>query len=191
MNARNVISLALALGLSSAASAETVVCESVKNQRTECDMNTRGEVRMVRQMSSAPCIEGTSWGLSKYTVWVDRGCRAEFASDPRYAPDGSAAGSDRSASMDRGHSITAGAYGQCTLTNTARRANLYSGGCDISETISGTSTIFTITMGNTEPFKFATSDGRTWMHGPDRVAFDNRPDGGTFRWAEFELDVNE
>jgi hypothetical protein len=41
-------------------------------------MDTRGEVRLVRQQSRAPCVEGQSWGLSKHSVWVSGGCRATF-----------------------------------------------------------------------------------------------------------------
>lgn len=41
-------------------------------------MDTRGSVRVVRQLSHSPCTEGVSWGLSKHAVWVERGCRAVF-----------------------------------------------------------------------------------------------------------------
>jgi hypothetical protein len=55
-----------------------VTCESIGNQRVECPMDTRGNVRVVRQLSHSPCNEGVSWGLSRHTVWVERGCRAVF-----------------------------------------------------------------------------------------------------------------
>jgi len=47
----------------------------------ECDAGgvvTR--VRLVRQLSSATCIEGSSWGYERGEdyVWVDRGCRGQF-----------------------------------------------------------------------------------------------------------------
>ena len=41
-------------------------------------MDTRGSVRVVRQLSHSPCTEGVSWGLSKHSVWVENGCRAIF-----------------------------------------------------------------------------------------------------------------
>ncbi len=50
---------------------------------------------------------------------------------------------------------------------------------------------YIITMGNTEPFLFATSDGITWMHGPDRVNFRDRGDSGVFKWDDFRLEVHE
>lgn len=55
-----------------------VTCESRDRHRVECDMDTRGNVYVVRQLSHASCIEGQSWGLSKHSVWVEDGCRAVF-----------------------------------------------------------------------------------------------------------------
>jgi len=55
-----------------------VTCESNQNRQQDCEMNTRGEVRMVRQLSKTRCVEGENWGLSKHTIWVTDGCRAEF-----------------------------------------------------------------------------------------------------------------
>ena len=34
---------------------------------------------MVRQLSQTPCVQGRSWGTRGNQVWVDKGCRAEFA----------------------------------------------------------------------------------------------------------------
>jgi Protein of unknown function (DUF3011) len=55
-----------------------LTCASYSNRRTECPANTEGQVRMTRQWSNAPCIQGTSWGYNNRMVWVDRGCRADF-----------------------------------------------------------------------------------------------------------------
>lgn len=55
-----------------------VTCESHGQRQTECDMDTSGEVRMVKQLSSARCVQGQSWGLNRHSVWVTDGCRAEF-----------------------------------------------------------------------------------------------------------------
>ena len=57
---------------------QTVTCESIDSARNECEMNTRGVVEMVQQLSHSPCREGSDWGLSKHGVWVDNGCRAVF-----------------------------------------------------------------------------------------------------------------
>lgn len=74
--------------------AEEVTCASVKNARTECPMKTRGEVRLVRQLSKAPSTDGVTWGLSKHSVWVEKGCRAVFsnAQDNASMPDPSSHG---------------------------------------------------------------------------------------------------
>jgi hypothetical protein len=42
-------------------------------------MNTRGVVRVVRQLSKTECIEDRNWGLNRSSIWVDGGCRAVFA----------------------------------------------------------------------------------------------------------------
>lgn len=55
-------------------------CESRDNRYRECANNSRARARLVRQLSDAPCIEGRTWGSSRGGVWVDRGCRGEFAS---------------------------------------------------------------------------------------------------------------
>ena len=55
-----------------------VTCESIDNRRSECDMNTRGNVRVARQLSKTACIEGQTWGLNKHSIWVSGGCRATF-----------------------------------------------------------------------------------------------------------------
>jgi hypothetical protein len=63
-----------------AAMADQVRCESKSNALKECDMDTRGEVRMVKQLSRADCVEGRDWGVNRNSVWVKNGCRADFES---------------------------------------------------------------------------------------------------------------
>jgi hypothetical protein len=78
-----------------AAAAEQVTCESIGQKQVSCEMNTRGEVRLVQQLSRAACTEGVTWGLSKHSVWVSQGCRAVFASDgPPNASSAPAYGND-------------------------------------------------------------------------------------------------
>lgn len=55
-----------------------VTCESRGDEQAECDMDTRGDVELVRQLSHASCVEGRSWGLDRRSVWVKDGCRAVF-----------------------------------------------------------------------------------------------------------------
>ena len=60
-----------------------VTCESSNNRRTECSMNTRGNVRLVRRLSDRGCREGADWGVNRNSVWVDNGCRAVFELEGR------------------------------------------------------------------------------------------------------------
>ena len=55
-----------------------VRCESEDKRTRHCPADTRGGVRMVRQLSSTSCIQGQTWGYDRGGIWVSRGCRAEF-----------------------------------------------------------------------------------------------------------------
>lgn len=54
-----------------------VRCESTDKRYRECRTNFRS-ARLTRKLSDARCTEGETWGQRNGTVWVDRGCRAEF-----------------------------------------------------------------------------------------------------------------
>lgn len=64
--------------------ARTITCESRGGKSAYCRTNTRGRVRLVRQLSDSPCREYDTWGADRDGggVWVDRGCRGEFAVEP-------------------------------------------------------------------------------------------------------------
>jgi Protein of unknown function (DUF3011)/Ricin-type beta-trefoil lectin domain len=62
----------------SGGNASTITCSSDDGRRVHCATDTRGGVRLVRRMSDASCQEGSSWGYDSRSIWVDRGCRAEF-----------------------------------------------------------------------------------------------------------------
>ena len=55
-----------------------VVCES-QGGRVTCPVTTVGGVTVARQLSQSSCIQGRSWGFTNNAIWVDKGCRAEFA----------------------------------------------------------------------------------------------------------------
>jgi hypothetical protein len=59
--------------------ASTLHCASDDMRRHYCAADTRGGVTMMRQRSDASCIQGRTWGYDRNGVWVDRGCRADFA----------------------------------------------------------------------------------------------------------------
>jgi len=63
-------------------------CESNDGRYRECRVDTRQGVQIVRQTSRTQCIEGQTWGITRNGVWVDRGCRAEFALGGGYGNNG-------------------------------------------------------------------------------------------------------
>lgn len=59
---------------------DTFECESQDNRFSYCNYGrVRGQVEVYRQLSRSNCSYGQSWGVDGGRVWVDKGCRAEFA----------------------------------------------------------------------------------------------------------------
>jgi len=60
---------------------QTVTCESQGGRAEYCPTGRRGDVRLDRQLSDAPCREYETWGTDRDGggIWVDRGCRAVFS----------------------------------------------------------------------------------------------------------------
>lgn len=60
---------------------QTVTCESRGGKSEYCPTSLRGDVRLDRQLSDAPCREHDTWGTDRNGggIWVDRGCRAVFS----------------------------------------------------------------------------------------------------------------
>ena len=56
----------------------TVRCESQDNRERTCNTGWRNAT-LVRQISGSACVEGQTWGARNGSVWVNRGCRGEFA----------------------------------------------------------------------------------------------------------------
>ncbi|RSL14909.1 DUF3011 family protein [Edaphobacter aggregans] len=57
---------------------QTVTCSSNDGRRNFCNVDTRGGVRLNRQISGSACVQNQTWGFNNNSIWVDRGCRAEF-----------------------------------------------------------------------------------------------------------------
>jgi Protein of unknown function (DUF3011) len=55
-----------------------VTCSSNNGQRNWCDIGPNRDVRLARQISGSPCVQGSTWGVDRRGLWVDRGCRADF-----------------------------------------------------------------------------------------------------------------
>jgi len=68
----------LLLFAAAAVQASTVTCESTNNEYRSCPVDTRGGVRLSRQLSTKGCWENDTWGFDRNKIWVDRGCRAQF-----------------------------------------------------------------------------------------------------------------
>lgn len=55
-----------------------LTCSSEDRQYQLCRVQTRGDVRLVRQLSRDACVAGRTWGFQSDGIWVVGGCRAEF-----------------------------------------------------------------------------------------------------------------
>ena len=54
-------------------------CSSDDGHRHRCSADTSGGIRLVNQRSESQCRQGYSWGYDRRGIWVDHGCRADFA----------------------------------------------------------------------------------------------------------------
>jgi hypothetical protein len=83
---RAAIVLILAGGATSAL-ADQITCESRSSGTEACGTVQAGSsVRLARQLSGTPCIEGRNWGTGpdRDSIWVSGGCRAVFDVQPPY-----------------------------------------------------------------------------------------------------------
>jgi hypothetical protein len=67
--------------------AQTISCSSEDGKRHYCSANGPGRARLVNQRSESACTEGYSWGSDDRGIWVDHGCRADFAIEERRGGD--------------------------------------------------------------------------------------------------------
>jgi hypothetical protein len=67
--------------------AQTISCSSDDGKRHYCSANGSGRAQLVKQRSESACTEGYSWGSDDRGVWVDHGCRADFAIEERRGGD--------------------------------------------------------------------------------------------------------
>jgi hypothetical protein len=81
--------LSFCLVLTVSVSAQIVNCSSNDGRRHSCRANTSNGVQIQRQISGTPCVAGQTWGYENGSVWVDRGCRADFAVNVGSTPQGS------------------------------------------------------------------------------------------------------
>ncbi|HUR80451.1 MAG TPA: DUF3011 domain-containing protein [Thermoanaerobaculia bacterium] len=63
----------------------TLTCESLNGEPGLCFADTSEGVRLVRRISDSKCDFGRDWGWDSNGIWVQNGCRAEFAIRPATA----------------------------------------------------------------------------------------------------------
>src|SRR5580704_2552843 len=54
-------------------------CSSNNGRRNCCDIGRARDAQLIRQISGSPCIRDHTWGIDDRGLWVDNGCRADFA----------------------------------------------------------------------------------------------------------------
>jgi Protein of unknown function (DUF3011) len=65
---------------------QTINCSSNDMRRNWCDIGRNRDVQLVRQISGTACIRDNTWGVDGRGLWVDRGCRADFAIGRGFGP---------------------------------------------------------------------------------------------------------
>ncbi|MBL8250567.1 MAG: DUF3011 domain-containing protein [Candidatus Competibacter sp.] len=59
---------------------QVVRCESIGDGEQHCDARIgRGRVEIQRQLSKSTCRFNSTWGYDRKGIWVNQGCRADFA----------------------------------------------------------------------------------------------------------------
>jgi hypothetical protein len=59
--------------------AQIVYCDSKKYKLKICPIRVSSHVELVRQKSKNACRFNKTWGYDRRGIWVNKGCRAEFA----------------------------------------------------------------------------------------------------------------
>jgi hypothetical protein len=84
---------------------QEIYCASDNGRRNWCTADTQGGVRLVRQRSGSNCVQGRTWGFDRRGIWVDRGCRADFAINDRNSGRDRDRGRDRDYDRNRGNNV--------------------------------------------------------------------------------------
>ena len=94
---------------------KVISCASNDMGRHYCDApNTRAGVQMVRQNSGSPCRKDYSWGFDYRVIWVDHGCRVDFATETGSEPP-----QDESCIRTMGQARAYALAGQCRQVSPA------------------------------------------------------------------------
>lgn len=74
-----VLGIGLSVFCVTAQAAINITCSSERGGRQYCQADTSSGVQMLRQVSTAVCRKGYSWDKDGSGLWVDHGCKADFA----------------------------------------------------------------------------------------------------------------
>ena len=75
----DVVTSGSVIGVGSVGSEQTVRCSSHDGATSYCQWNSSwGRPVLQRQLSSATCEQGRTWGYGLRGLWVSNGCRGEF-----------------------------------------------------------------------------------------------------------------
>jgi len=86
MSLHRFLVVSLSLLVAATSSAQIINCSSNDGHRKNCYANTSNGVRLQRQISGSACTAGYSWGYENNLIWVDHGCRADFALNVGFQP---------------------------------------------------------------------------------------------------------
>ncbi|MGI8772006.1 MAG: DUF3011 domain-containing protein [Acidobacteriaceae bacterium] len=142
---------------------QTITCSS-DGGRKYCPANTTGGVQLTRQRSNARCTQGSTWGYDNQGIWVDKGCRADFAA---YARQGGISGV---LPWNKGNG-NGGAQGviTCSSNNGSRQycpAQVSRGGVRLAQQLSGSPCVQGSTWGY--------DNGGIWVDKGCRASFQIR-----------------
>lgn len=57
---------------------QVIQCDSNDRRERRCNVTVRRDVRLLKQNSGSPCVEGSTWGYDRNGIWVNGGCRGQF-----------------------------------------------------------------------------------------------------------------
>jgi hypothetical protein len=67
---------------------DIITCESRHQRYNTCPIQSHGYVKLRRQTSKAPCIQGVTWDYDRRSIWVDENCKGQFEVETRHHSDG-------------------------------------------------------------------------------------------------------
>jgi len=70
--------LAFAASVAMAQNNNVITCSSNDGGTHKCDIPRGSRAQLLRQRSGSACVEGQTYGVRDDSIWVSKGCRADF-----------------------------------------------------------------------------------------------------------------